>query len=274
MVAWYPNPRRQSPRMMAWSSWAPSLPARTIVTLGRAQDPQGRGGRGGLGVEQGAVSREGTGDRPSVLGHGHRDEHAGQDQDRGQDQQGIAAGRGRVAGRGPGGGVGSAQLQGGQPGQADHHDEQDLDEEPADAGDGAGSLVVAAVGLGRPARSSPASIALGGKSSGVAAVARPGLRGLGWRYAQGPPGGGRCRQGGRLHGLWRRTSECRRAADAAAGARRARDCLNRRRSTWVRPPLLCRLTNQPLEWIGFTTDRRSSLPLLDLPGPAGERRGH
>ena len=35
------------------------------------------------------------------------------------------------------------------------------------------------VGLGRPARSSPASIALGGTSSGVAAVVRSGLEGAG-----------------------------------------------------------------------------------------------
>ena len=33
MVAWYPNARRQSPRMIAWSSCAPSLPAKTIPTF-------------------------------------------------------------------------------------------------------------------------------------------------------------------------------------------------------------------------------------------------
>ena len=34
-VAWYPNARRQSPRMTAWSNCAPRLPAMISPTFGR-----------------------------------------------------------------------------------------------------------------------------------------------------------------------------------------------------------------------------------------------
>ena len=34
MVAWYANARRQRPRMTAWSSCEPRLPAKIIATLG------------------------------------------------------------------------------------------------------------------------------------------------------------------------------------------------------------------------------------------------
>jgi hypothetical protein len=47
----------------------------------------------------------------------------------------------------------------------------------------------------------------------------------GWLVA-GAQAARRRRQGGRLPGLWRRTGERRRAADAGPGPRRARDDLN------------------------------------------------
>src|SRR4029453_4949097 len=155
MVAWCPNARRQRPRMTAWSSWAPRLPAKIIATLvgerrtrralvaddacswsiARNLGTASRTALRYLGTASVTATPTATSTATRISRRCPPDEDEPPDEAApaapppprrhpAEEQRPVPAGGGRAAGRGRTGGAASAQVQRCQSGQADDHDEQ------------------------------------------------------------------------------------------------------------------------------------------------------